>query len=117
MDASKENLHSVELDVPVKKTDTDEILLQKARNCVPVALKKIGEWAAKEAWTSIEKNLLRSPLLSVRQSERQQFLRDTAREVVQNATQSDKEDIVRQIFRQLKEIRDEKRDGKCEPEE
>ncbi len=101
----------------MEKTDTDEVLLQKVRNCLPVALRKIGEWAAKGAWASIERNLLRSPLLSVRPSERQQFLRETAREVVQNATQGDKNDIVRQIFRQLKEIRDEKRDGECEAEE
>ena len=96
-------------DIPVEASDTDAILLTKAQNHLPQALKRLGEKAGQEAWATMERELRNSPLkLNRSSSEKAKFIREAAAEFVKTATAADKKNVVETIFEQLQQQRNAK---------
>ncbi len=94
-------------EISVEESDTDKILLEKARQHLPRALKRLGEKAGEEAWRTLEDGLRNSPLkLDRSSSDKAKFVQDMAREFAEKVTSSEKDDLVQNIFEQLKEQRD-----------
>jgi hypothetical protein len=94
-------------EISVEESDTDKILLEKARQHLPHALKRLGEKAGEEAWRTLEDGLRNSPLkLDRSSSDKAKFVQDTAREFAEKVTSSEKDDLVQNIFEQLREQRD-----------
>lgn len=87
--------------IPVEASDTDEILLRKANNFLPEAMRKTGEGAAETIWNSLGS--------MVQRSEKSKFIREKADEFVRTASHSDRQVVLNQILDQLKADRNAKR--------
>lgn len=96
-------------EIQVEASDNDELLRKKAQAHLPEALRRLGEKAGQEAWSTMEGAFRNSPLkLESSGSEKTKFIRETASEFARGATPAEKRDIVDTIFEQLKAERDTK---------
>lgn len=94
-------------EIHVDGSDTDDVLLKKARIHLPSALRRLGEKAGEEAWRTLQDGLRNSPLkLDSSSSDRAKFVRDMAQEFAERTTSSERNDLVQSIFTQLKAQRD-----------
>jgi len=96
-------------DISVEASDTDDILLQKAKNHLPQALKRLGEKAGQEAWATMERGLRNSPLkLNNSSTGKAKFIREAATEFAKTATAAEKKNITESIYEQLQQQRNAK---------
>ena len=99
------NIFTVQLyEIPVASTDTDDILLVKAQDYLPQALKRLGETTGQELWATIERDLSNSSF-KFTSSEKSKFIREAADEFAKNATAAERNNIVQTIFEQLQQQR------------
>lgn len=94
--------------IHVDASDTDEVLLQRAKDHLPAALKALGLKAAEEFWNEIQRGIGNSGMFSMNVS-REQFIAGKSAEVARNTTQAERDNLIQSFFRQLKTARDQKR--------
>jgi hypothetical protein len=97
--------------ISVEASDTDAVLLKKAKKHLPHALECLGERIAQEAWNTLEKSFRNSPVKFDRsRANKSKFISEKTAEFIKKATVTYKNNITKNIFEQLQKQRSMKAD-------
>ena len=86
--------------ISVEASDSDETLMQKARQHLPVALRKVGERMGEETWTTMEKSF-RNSIIKLKSADKGPHVRDSGEQYARNADAATRKQLVQTIFEQL----------------